>query len=220
MKIIETSGIDSDNPLWEIKTNFTQHVSNIPRGFEYEYIKHALPDIFQTQDISELPLNRYRTALNNPNAYRIFWHYATSRKVRQSYFELIEQDVAFKAEVYEYFQDIVMEHFVVRRDLVVEILPTSNILITPIDNYENHPFLRLRPPDGNIVPNRFDIRKESIKIVLGTDDPGIQGTNFIMEMYLIKNVISKQYGKTIAQNYIDEICRFSGYLFSKNKNRD
>jgi hypothetical protein len=218
--IIESSDIKGDNPLWKIKKDPVGYSTKIPRGFSYEYLRYALPDFFGSTNQSELPLNRYKTAVNNPKAYRIFWHYATNKKVRDSYFTLIERNLAFDENVYEYFQDVVMQHFVARRDVVVEILPTSNVLITPIDHYENHPFLRLNPPDGVISPNRFNIRKEPIKIILGTDDPGIQGTNFIMEMYLIKDVVAKRYGKATAQKYIDNIIRFSSYMFSRNKKRD
>jgi adenosine deaminase len=218
--IIYSSDIKDDNPLWKIRKDPVGYSIKVSRGFTYEYLRHALPDFFGSTKQSRLPLHRYKTALNNPKAYWIFWHYATSKKVRDSYSTLIEQNLAFNEEVYEYFQDVVMQHFVARRDIVVEILPTSNILVTPIDHYKNHPFLRLKPPDGVISPNRFNIRKEPIKIILGTDDPGIQGTNFIIEMYLIKDVVAKYYGKATAQKYIDDLVRFSSYMFSRNKKKD
>ena len=181
--------------------------------FQLEYTFHALPDFFKEVSEDELPLKRYLTAQNNSNALTLYWGYCTNEKVHASYERPYNNDAGFTAEVYEYFQDIVMEQFISKRDIVIEILPTSNMLITPLNTYSKHPFLRFNPPGE--LQNRFGIRSGKLKIVIGTDDPGIQGTNLIMELYLVKQVVEMKYDKKIAEEYIRKLCEFSEYLFEK-----
>ncbi len=182
--------------------------------YENIYIKNALPDFFNHFDNSLEPLKRYMKIKNNPNAYELYDKYAFDPLVTYRTKQVYNENPAFEPDIYEFMQDLIMEDVIVKKNIIIEILPTSNILITSINDYENHHFLRLNPPK-EITPNRFGLRKGKIKLILGTDDPGIQGTNLIMEIYHIKNVIAKKYDKKIAEKYVLEMLKLGNYVFNK-----
>ena len=184
------------------------------RKYENIFLKNALPDFFDNIDTSLEPLKRYLKAKNNPNAFEIYEQYNFDPKVAYRSKQVYTEDPTFDIDVYEYMQDLVMEDVIVKKDIIIEILPTSNVLITSIGSFDNHPFIRLNPPK-EIVPNRFGIRKGKIKLLLGTDDPGIQGTNLMMEVYHIKNLVTKKFDKKVAESYILEILKFGNYIFNK-----
>ena len=187
-------------------------------SFERAYLKASLPDFFD-DDINDEnePLTRYLSIRNSQKAYVLYWVYSTLTTNSESeYNKFYNGDVLFPLEVYEYLQDYIMEHYVAKRDIVIEILPTSNLLITPIGKYENHPFIRLNPP-LEITPNKFGIRTKKVKIALGTDDPGIHGTSLMMEYHILNEVISKKYDKRIAEKYLKTLADFGNYLFEKGR---
>ncbi len=182
--------------------------------YENIYIKNALPDFFNHIDSSLEPIKRYMKVKNNPNAFELYDQYAFDPLVTYRAKQVYSDNPAFEPDIYEFMQDLIMEDVIVKKNIIIEILPTSNILITSINDYENHHFLRLNPPK-EITPNRFGLRKGKIKLILGTDDPGIQGTNLMMEIYHIKNVIAKKYDKKIAEKYVLEMLKLGNYVFDK-----
>lgn len=210
---------------WNLKLFLTENVNDSQtfldlyscNGFESSYLKASLPDFFYKGSEENEPLKRYLSIRNNQKAYVLYWAYASNDKeVMSHYSSFYEGNILFPEKVYEYLQDFVMEKYVARRDIVVEILPTSNLLITSIGKYENHPFLRLHSPK-EITPNSFNIRTKKIKLALGTDDPGIHGTSLMMEYHILNDIISKKYSKRIAEKYLKELANFSNYLFEKGR---
>ena len=207
---------------WKIKQYLEEHEAFLDTyvndSFERAYLKASLPDFFD-DDINDEnePLTRYLSIRNSQKAYVLYWVYSTLTTNSDSeYNKFYNGDVLFPLEVYEYLQDYIMEHYVAKRDIVIEILPTSNLLITPIGKYENHPFMRLNPP-LEITPNKFGIRTKKVKIALGTDDPGIHGTSLMMEYHILNEVISKKYDKRIAEKYLKTLANFGNYLFEKGR---
>ena len=186
--------------------------------FDREYLKASLPDFISENDIDNIPLKRYLSIHNNQKAYIIYWAYS-SNSVKTDYEQFYDGSVIFPTDIYEYLQDYVMESVVSRRDIVIEILPTSNLLIGSIKSMDNHPFLRFHPPHKIIEPNRFNLRTRKIKIAVGTDDPGIQGTSLMMEYHILYDIVSRRYSKNIAQDYIKHLVEFGNYLFEKGKKR-
>jgi len=183
-------------------------------SFSKSFIKAALPDFLGQRSSSDLPERRYMTAATNLNAFKIYGLYIWDSKVRKNSLETYKQNVIFDLDVYEFLQDHIMEDCIVKNNIYIEVLPTSNVLITSIGNYENHPFMRFKPP-ADIIPNKFGLRKNKIKILVGTDDPGIQGTNILMEYYHIKAIVDKKYGTEMAQDYVLDIIREGNYIFNK-----
>ncbi len=184
-------------------------------SYDKAFARFALPDFFNLYEEDEEPTSRYLTAKNNSKALKIYWAYNTDYKVQKKYNETYMGKVEFLPEVYTYLQDIVMEELIAKKDIIIEVLPTSNVLITSIGSFENHPLIRFKPPK-EIIPNDFGIRKSKIKIIVGTDDPGIQGTNLMMEFYHIKHLVTQKYDKTIAEKYILDIIEQGNYIFHKS----
>lgn len=78
-----------------------------------------------------------------------------------------------------------------KREIYVEVCPTSNIVIGYFDSYSQHPLFRWRPVESGDLRagerfNRFGIRHGPIKICINTDDPGIFATSLENELSLIK----------------------------------
>lgn len=184
------------------------------KKYDKIFIKNALPDFFNVLDNSLEPIKRYMKIKNNPSAFKLYEQYAFDPLITYRSKQIYNSNPSFEPNVYEMMQDLIMEDLIVKKNIIIEILPTSNILITSINSYENHHFLRLHPPK-EIVPNKFGIRKGKIKLILGTDDPGIQGTNLMMEIYHIKNVLRKKYDKKTAEEYIIKMLEFGNYVFCK-----
>lgn len=185
--------------------------------FDRGYLKASLPDFIYDEDDTNQPLKRYMSIRNSQKAYVLYWAYNNKFQcIYKKYNEYYDGNVIFPLEVYEYLQDYMMEYVVAKKDLVIEILPTSNLLISSLRNMEDHPFLRFNPPK-EITPNKFGIRTKKIKIALGTDDPGIQGTSLMMEYHIVYSIVSKKYGKEVAQKYIEELVEYGNYIFEKGK---
>jgi hypothetical protein len=184
------------------------------KKYENIFLENALPDFFNKVDYTLEPLKRFMKAQNNPNAFKIYEQYCFDPLVTYRAKQVYRENPLFEYDVYEYLQDLIMEDVIVKKDVVVEILPTSNILITSIDSYEKHHFIRLNPPK-EIVRNKFGIREGKVKLVIGTDDPGIQGTNLMMEVYHIHNIVAKKFDKRIADEYVLDILKFGNYIFNK-----
>jgi len=182
--------------------------------YENIFIKNALPDFFNHIDSTLEPTKRYIKIKNNPNAFKIYDQYVFDPLVTYRAKQVYNDNPALEPEVYEFMQDLMMEEVIVKKNIIIEVLPTSNVLITSVSSYDDHPFIRLHPPK-EIIPNRFGLRKSKIKLVLGTDDPGIQGTNLMIEIYHIKNIITKKYDKRVAEKYVIKMLEFANYLFNK-----
>lgn len=216
---IQSSGSKIYEIAWKlkqyIKENETFLDTHVNDGFERAYLKASLPDFFNHVGEENEPLKRYLSIRNSQKAYVLYWAYATMND-ESEYNKFYDDNVTFSVDVYEYLQDYVMENYIAKRDIVIEILPTSNLIITPIGKYENHPFLRFNPP-LKITPNKFDIRTKKVKIVLGTDDPGIHGTSLMMEYHILNHVISTKYDKRIAEKYLNTLADFGNYLFEKGR---
>ena len=180
-------------------------------AYDQIYIKSAMPDFFNNIDISLQPQKRYVAAAKNLKAFELLDMYY---EIKEKEDEFFDEEVIFDNDVYEYLQDYILEKIIAKKNIFIEVLPTSNVLITSIGSYEAHPFIRLNPPQ-EILPNKFGIRTKKVKILLGTDDPGIQGTNIIMELYHIKQLVAKKYGNDVAEKYVLDIVKQGNYVFNK-----
>jgi len=205
---------------WNLKTIMKRYKKNYiddlyTDSFNKAYAKTSLPDFINYFDDNDELFKKYLSIRHNRNAYIIFWYYSLNNHKEETNFKSYYKDsITFPYEVYEFLQDYIMENYIAKRDIIIEVMPTSNLLITPIKTYDEHPFLRFHPPK-EIIPNKFKIRTKKIKIVIGTDNPGIQGTSLMMEYHIINNIISKKYSKRIAEKYLNEVANFSNYLFNK-----
>ena len=75
--------------------------------------------------------------------------------------------------------------------LIIETNPTSNLYISRLNDYSEHPIFRWNPPNpGSIEPgqqhNIYSLRKGPMAVTINTDDPGIMPTTLRTEFSLIK----------------------------------
>jgi len=180
------------------------------------YIKAALPD-FVSQNYPNKTVKRYKNIIYNKVAIEIYKNYQFDDDVFIKGQEFFEENFKFETEFYEYLQDIIMEKIIAKNDIVIEILPTSNILIGAFERYSEHPILRFKPVDDTFKPNRFNIRKKKIRVVLGTDNPGIQNSSILMEFYQLRNFLIKRYkySHSKVDDYLSEIMEESKMIYER-----
>ena len=64
--------------------------------------------------------------------------------------------------------------------IIIEANPSSNVTLGPIEDFTDHPVFKWWPPDdiGSTTTNP--------KVIIGTDDPGVFGTELIHEYALLQ----------------------------------
>jgi len=175
------------------------------------YIKSAIPDFFPLNKSSH---QRYSYIQHNPIAYHLLWLYQKDPDVAYEGSKEYGKNFIFEDGFYEYIQDSMMEYIISKRDIVIESMLTSNILIGGFSHYHEHPIFRFKPISKKIKPNRFKIRTKKLKIVLGTDNPGVQNSFFLQELQHLKNAcIQKGSTEEESYNYIKNIIDDGNRLF-------
>ena len=175
------------------------------------YIKSAIPDFFPLNDFSH---QRYSYIQNNPIAYHLLWLYQKDPDVAYEGSKEYTKNFIFEDGFYEYIQDSIMEHIISKRDIIIESMLTSNILIGGFSHYTEHPIFRFKSISKKIKPNRFKIRTKKLKVVLGTDNPGIQNSFFLQELQHLKNAcIKKGFTEDESYNYIQKIIDDGNRIF-------
>jgi hypothetical protein len=157
---------------------------------------------------------RYESARNDINAWKIFLQYHTDKEVRKTGYKQIE-DVPYSPKTIEIAQDLIMEHIIAQNDIVIEVMPTSNLLNSQINSYKEHPLFRFKPVDNNLDKyNNHQIRKRPLKIIINTDNPGFQATSYLNELFLINEAAIKlEYNHNDIEKYIKEIVELGNMIF-------
>jgi adenosine deaminase len=181
----------------------------------FNYVKYAMPDFFDFNKSSHFPIhNRYKYIQNNPIAYSILWLYHKDPEVIFEGAKYYNDNFLFSEDFYEYLQDIMMEYIIIKRNIIIESMPTSNILIGSFSKYTEHPIFRFKSIGKEITPNRFNIRTKKLKVILGTDNPGIQNTSFIKELQHLKNACNQLgYTEEESYEYIENIISDGNRVF-------
>lgn len=180
------------------------------------YVKSAIPDFFPFQKtINYKYAEKYRSVQNNPNAYELYWKYNNDIDVKEKGAKIYEYNTLYESKFYEYMQDIMMEHIIAKQDIIIETLPSSNILIGQFSHYSQHPITRFKPVRGKIKPNSFGIRKKRLRVVIGTDNPGLQNTTLLGEIYQLKHALekNKHYSKHDVEKYLLDIIEEGNELW-------
>jgi len=95
--------------------------------------------------------------------------------------------------------------------LWIETNPTSNIYISRLESYREHPIFRWHPPDAKeLLPggkwNKYGLRSGAMPVLINTDDPGIMPTTLRMEMALIADAaIGLGYLAEDVKRWIEDI---------------
>ena len=75
--------------------------------------------------------------------------------------------------------------------LIIETNPTSNLYISRLNDYSEHPLFRWNPPDPGLIEpgekyNIYSLRKGPMAVTINTDDPGIMPTTLRTEFALME----------------------------------
>jgi hypothetical protein len=180
------------------------------------FLKYAGQDIFKlTMKNDNFYTDRYASARNDTKAWELLLKYHFSKKVREKGAKQIEES-PYSSEIIEITQDLIMEHVIAKNDIIVEVMPTSNILNSQIESYTQHPLFRFKPVDGNLETyNQHGIRKTPLKIIINTDNPGFQATSYLNELFLINEAAIKiGYNHKDIEKYINEIVELGNRIFT------
>lgn len=133
---------------------------------------------------------------------RILEHYLTNEKVFHNGQTLVDVRIdGGEVEALEAIQNA-MRYGVAQNGIVVEINPSSNLLIGDLSDLRNHPVLRLSPP----VPD--DSGPPPIAIAIGSDDPVTFNTHLTRE-YTVMHETARAagYSERDVQAWLETIRR-------------
>lgn len=179
------------------------------------YFNMSLPDIYNPESISEdKVLNRYAWACKDPKAWELFLRYSFEKKVYNRGDVKIDTR-SINSISLEIIQDIIMEELVSQKDIVIEVMPTSNILNSDLYSYKHHPLFRFNPVDDIDEFNPHKIRKTKLRIIINTDNPGFQSTSYINELFLILQAgLQRGYSTGQMEEYLKEIIELGNLIYS------
>lgn len=179
------------------------------------YFKMSLPDIYSPEVISEDKIvNHYAWACKDPKAWELFLRYSFEKKVYDRGDVKIDTRSTNPISL-EMIQDIIMEELVAKKDIVIEVMPTSNILNSDLYSYKHHPLFRFNPVNDIDEFNSYKIRQSKLRIIINTDNPGFQSTSYINELFLILQAgVQRGYSTEQMEKYLKEIIELGNLIYS------
>lgn len=176
-------------------------------------IHHTLHSLWSGPEVnkyqSEIPLNSFDLNLinlnpefyyNNASVGKLIDQYRKCEKVFRRGQQLVNM-VINQSEVaaLEAVQDA-LRRLVSIRGIVVEVNPSSNLLICNLLDLRNHPTLRLFPPE----PDKDE--PPPVRIALGSDDPITFCTYLMREYSLLYNAaLSAGYSENSVAQWLEEV---------------
>jgi adenosine deaminase len=208
------SSIEADDREYQIK-NF-RHLTQSKLYFE-----KSMPDLFKYRENYKDELSkRYEWARTDTSAWEIYLRYHYDRDVKKRGKKKIDEPMR-KAEYTEILQDLILENIIAKRDIIIEAMPSSNVLNSYIEDYHNHPIFRFKPVDSFEDFNKYGIRKTPIRIIINTDNPGFQATSYINELFLIHNAgLKLGYSPEKIEQYIKEIVELGNSIFENRASQE
>lgn len=144
-----------------------------PRGEGAEYRRWA--------DVQTTVLNEVDTHVGTDAAYNLVKRYWYNAGVRDRGNEIITIDMQDEKKIWlEIFREaqLRMQHLVRDKQLVVEVNPSSNRFIGPMENMADHPIFQL-------TLDKQQHLERQIRVTINTDDPGVFATSLPHEFYLM-----------------------------------
>lgn len=185
------------------------------------YFEKSLPDLFKFTEIhKDEPSKRYEWAQKDAVAWEIFLRYHYDKDVKQRAEKKIDEPMR-NAEYTEFLQDLILEHLISKRDIIIEVMPSSNVLNSYIEDYHNHPIFRFKPVDSLDEFNKYSIRKTPVRVIINTDNPGFQATSYINELFLVHNAgLKLGYSAEKMEEYIKEIVELGNSIFENRASQE
>ncbi len=150
----------------------------------------SLPDIFYEEFKLPEVIPGIESARGNPKAWQLLFLYSTSEQWFKNGKRLYEREWQVDYGTIKIIQSELIE-LVKRRGITVEVLITSNLLITPLEGVKEHPV--------------FKLLEKGVRVVLGSDNPGIQETGIAFEVELLYSELLKKHGEKRAGKLLKEI---------------
>lgn len=148
-------------------------------------------ELLYTEKHTKEEFHMIAKAKNNKVAFEEFEKYH-NKKYRKAWHTRINIDSSIvNSELLRAVQDaIILE--LRRKNIAIEVLPTSNVRISHYTQTQNHHVVRwLSQENHRPVPH----------VVLGTDDPGIFATNIRNEYAILLNILHKKYPSDSEKPY-------------------
>jgi len=185
------------------------------------YFEKSLPDLFKYRESSSDRLSdRYTWVQTDAVAWEIFLRYHYDGELKKRAKKKMDEPMRSIKHT-EVLQDLILENIISKRDIIIEVMPSSNVLNSYIEDYHNHPIFRFKPVESFEKFNRYGIRKNPIRVIVNTDNPGFQATSYINELFLIYNAALKQgYSAENIENYIKEIVDLGNSIFMNRASQE
>jgi adenosine deaminase len=92
-------------------------------------------------------------------------------------------------------------------DIYLEACPSSNLYIGRFESVHEHPLYRWAPPPSVIPQDKFGLREGSVKVCIGSDDPGIFPTTIENEHRILEDAAIRFHSANdgVARDWIDRI---------------
>lgn len=185
------------------------------------YFEKSLPDLFKdTENYKDELSRRYKWAQTDAIAWEIYLRYHYDRDLKKRAKKKIDEPMR-SLKYTEVLQDLILENIISKRDIIIEVMPSSNVLNSYIEDYDKHPIFRFKPVAGLDEFNKYGIRKNPIKVIINTDNPGFQATSYVNELFLIYNASLKLgYSDEKIEQYIKEIVELGNSIFMNKASQE
>ena len=133
-----------------------------------------------------------------------------------------EREYVRKDEIdfWEAVQDYLLQ-MCADKGIILEANPSSNVAISEIKRYCDHPVFRWSPlSDDDIAPNgkynRFGLRSGRVRVCVNSDDPGIFNTTLQNEFHLLEETAKSQASAERVKGWIDYLRKEGVDIFLDN----
>ena len=136
-------------------------------------------------DVQRSVLNEVDQHVGTDDAYRLVKLYWDSPGIRRVGNEIITIDMQEKKDLWlKVSQEAQqkMQELVRSRQLVIEVNPSSNRIIGPMEKMADHPIFRL-------TLDKQQRLERQVRVTINTDDPGIFATSLSHEFYLLGEIL-------------------------------
>lgn len=193
------------------------------RGDSPEYYKTGIfdkklyqNDLYEKQLSSESRLFKKKNYRTLPEVSKLYYRYHYDDSVRKEGKKVVTIDISkiWIAAVRELQK--VMQHFVAKCGLGIETNPSSNLMISGIQKYDEHPIVKLYNYE---LEKNFDKINEcaQISVSINTDDKGIFSTSLENEYVLMACALESskdendiaRYDKNRVYDWINKVRKFS-----------
>ena len=135
--------------------------------------------------------NQHATAINNQQAIKIFQRYHYDEKVKYIGDKVKSYIVDSNYINVVSNMQIKLMNKILSRNLIIEVNPTSNFFIGPINKYDELPIFHF----NELLPHKNNKNGENIPVIINTDDQGIFNTNLYNEYSILLCAMSTKFSE-------------------------